>query len=227
MDNGIEKPRSPLVQMLLVRLQRLLRLKAVVQISFAEYHTKRNAVKRVHAVHTKELEKHGPFNVPLLNVDMLEHETKIEEMSDSVLDVLKGAKFAGKYTTVMKGVGCEKSFVFDDVANLHAFLAMNEDRKAKCAMQYELNKPSNILKELNRVWNVDMSMAGSYAEDYDIIKNNHATNHRTAWKDKYTTVIFEEETAPEFEWRQQIPDYVRWYLTGEEQHYMTFEEQNL
>ena len=127
----------------------------------------------------------------------------------------------------MKGVGCENSFVFDDVANRHAFLAMNEDRKAKCGMQCELNKTSNILKELNRVWNVDISMTGSYAEDYDIIKNNHATNHQTAWTDKYTTVIFDEETALEFEWRQPIPDYVHWYLTGGEQHYMTFEEQNL
>lgn len=198
------------MQMLHVCLQRFLGLKAVVQMSFAEYHSKRNPVERVHTVHTKELEKHGPFNVPILNVNTLEHETKIEEMGDSVLDVLKGAKFIGKYMTVMKGVGCEKSFIFDHVANLHAFLVMNEDRKAKCDMQYELNKPSNILKELNRVWNVDMdmSMAGSYAEDYDIIRNNHATNHRTAWRDKYTTVIF-EETAPEFEWRQPIPDYVR------------------
>ena len=55
-------------------------------------------------------------------------------MRDSVLDVKKGAKFAGKYMMVMKGVGCENSFVFDDVANLHAFLAMNEDRKEKCEM---------------------------------------------------------------------------------------------
>ena len=68
--------------MLLVRLRRLLGLKAVVQISFAEYHSKRNPVERVHAVHTKELEKHGPFNVPILKVTTLEHETKIEEMRD-------------------------------------------------------------------------------------------------------------------------------------------------
>lgn len=101
------------MQMLLVHLQRLLGLKAVVQISFAEYHSKRNPVERVHAVQTKELEKHGPFKVPILNVDTLEQEMKIEEMHDSVLDVLKGAKFAGKYTAVMKGVGCENSFVFE------------------------------------------------------------------------------------------------------------------
>ena len=60
-DNGIEKPRSPLVKMLLVRLRRILGLKAVVYVSFAEYHSKRNPVEHVHAVHTKELEKHGPF----------------------------------------------------------------------------------------------------------------------------------------------------------------------
>ena len=34
-DNGIEKPRSPLVKMLLVRLWRLLGLKVAIQLSFA------------------------------------------------------------------------------------------------------------------------------------------------------------------------------------------------
>ena len=50
-DNGpAEFPSSPLVQMLLVRLLKLLNLDKVVQVSFAEYHSKRNFVERVHAV---------------------------------------------------------------------------------------------------------------------------------------------------------------------------------
>ena len=39
-NNGVDMPRSPLVGMLLVRLQRYLRIKKVMQVSFAEYHSK-------------------------------------------------------------------------------------------------------------------------------------------------------------------------------------------
>ena len=37
-------------------------LDKVVQKSFAEYHSKRNFVERVHAVENEALSKHGPFN---------------------------------------------------------------------------------------------------------------------------------------------------------------------
>ena len=104
----------------------------------------------------------------------------------------------------MEGAGCDNSFVFDDVANLHSFLAMNKDSKANCQnIEYSLN----TLTELNRVWNVDMSMAVSYAEDFDIIKKNHSANDRTVRPDKYITVTF-DEIAQELEWRQSVPDYV-------------------
>lgn len=119
--------------MLLVRLRQLLGLRLVIHMSFAEYHSKRNPVERVHAVQTKELEKHGPFKVPNLQVDTLEHKKAMYEMREDVEDVLKQAQFGGKYTMVTKGVGEEKNFVFNDMKNLYAFLAMNEDQKAKCA----------------------------------------------------------------------------------------------
>lgn len=41
--------QSPLVQMCLVRLLRFLQLNKIIQVSFAEYHSKRNFVERVHA----------------------------------------------------------------------------------------------------------------------------------------------------------------------------------
>ncbi|KAJ7385934.1 hypothetical protein OS493_012262 [Desmophyllum pertusum] len=64
-------------------------------------------------------------------------------------------------------------------------------------------------------------------KDYEILNNKHSSHHRTAWSDKYTTVVYDEESLTEFEWKQPLPDYVRWYLTGGEQHYMTFEERNM
>jgi len=76
MDNGIEKPRSPLVKMLLVCLRWLLSLKVVIHLSFVEYHSKRNPVERVHAVHTKELEK----QISNLNVDSVERKMRMSKM---------------------------------------------------------------------------------------------------------------------------------------------------
>ena len=50
-----EAPASPLVRMWFVHLARLLQLKSVTQKSFAEYHSKRNLVEHVHAVHNHTL----------------------------------------------------------------------------------------------------------------------------------------------------------------------------
>jgi hypothetical protein len=61
-DNGpSEQPSSPMVQMLLVRLLKFLGLKKILQVSFAEYHSKRNFVERVHASENFALSRHGPF----------------------------------------------------------------------------------------------------------------------------------------------------------------------
>ena len=60
-DNGVDIPRSPLVGVLLVRLQRYHGIKKVTQVSFAEYHSKRNPVERMRASEERELAKHRPF----------------------------------------------------------------------------------------------------------------------------------------------------------------------
>jgi len=57
-DNGpAEQQSSPLVQMSLVRL-----LKLLTQVSFAEYHSKRNFVERVHSQENNVLSKASKFN---------------------------------------------------------------------------------------------------------------------------------------------------------------------
>lgn len=94
-------------------------------------------------------------------------------------------------------------------------------------MQYQLNKDSNIVKDLSQVWNVDTTIIESYSDDYDIINNNYSSCHRTAWTDKYTTVLFDEQAPSESQWKQPIPDYIHWYLTEGEEHSMTFEELRL
>ena len=152
---------------------------------------------------------------------------KMEEMREDVEDVLRQATFNGEYTAVTKGVGCENNFVFDVMSNLHAFLSMTKDRKAKCDMQYQLNKDSNLLKGPGSSLECGHDHYRSYSDDYNIINNNYSSCHRTAWTDKYTTVLFDKQTPTEFQWKQPMPDYVRCYLTDGEQHYMTFEERCL
>ena len=41
---------------------KLLNLTKIIQTSFAEYHSKRNFVERVHSEENRVLSSHGPFN---------------------------------------------------------------------------------------------------------------------------------------------------------------------
>lgn len=122
--------------MLFVRLRRLLGLKVVIYFFFVEYYSKRNFVERVYAVYIKEFEKYGLFQIFNFNVDSVEYKKKMEEMREDVEDVFRQVKFGGEYITVIKGVGGENNFVFDDMFNFYVFLLMIEDRKVKCDMQY-------------------------------------------------------------------------------------------
>lgn len=58
----------------------------------------------------------------------------MEEMCEDVEDVFKYVKFGGEYMMVIKGVGGENYFVFDDMFNFYVFLLMIEDCKVKCDM---------------------------------------------------------------------------------------------
>ena len=62
-DDGLsEQPSSRMVQMLLVRLLKFLKLKIIVHVLFAEYHSRRNFVERVRSIENFALSRHGPFD---------------------------------------------------------------------------------------------------------------------------------------------------------------------
>ena len=226
-DNGVDMPRSPMVMMLLTRLRRFLKLETVVRVSYAEYHSKRNPVERVHAVHTVQLEKHGPFYFNSnLRTDTENHKKELEKLREDIKDELSQANFGGTHTLVINGVGEEENFVFNDIENLEKFLRLNEDKKQKCEITYNANRRSKVLHELVDIWNVDPDFCSTYVEDYEIICNNFASERRTAWTDKYTTAVFNENSIVQQYWKQPLPDYVRWYITDGEYHYMTFDHRN-
>ena len=157
-DNGVDMPRSPLVQMLLVRLLRYLGLKKICQVSFAEYHSKRNPVERVHASEEQVLAKHGPFKTPKHDPHTEEHKREMEEMAEEVRIVFGQAKFEGNPILCVRGLKGE-DYVFDDEEEMHNFLAMNEQRKVECPHSYEVKK-NKISQELSLVWGINASFRG-------------------------------------------------------------------
>ena len=65
-----EQPSSSMVQICLARLCKLLNLDRVTQVSFAEYNSKRNFVKRVHPQVNKALSAHGAFSSHAIHPDV-------------------------------------------------------------------------------------------------------------------------------------------------------------
>ena len=109
-DNGqSEQPSSNLVQMTLVRLCDFLNLDKVVQVSFAEYQSKRNFVERVHPEVNKSLSAHGAFSSHGKHPEVRkqgsrEHLENMENMAEAVIGCLNGAKFANRYLEVFRGL---------------------------------------------------------------------------------------------------------------------------
>ena len=108
---------------------------------------------------------------------------------------------------------------------MHNFVSMNEQRKVECPHTYEVKK-NKISQELSLVWGINASFQGEYAEDYQILENDTGSSVHTAWRDKYTTAIFDDSSLFQSYILQPVPDYMRWYLTDGEMHYMPFEQRH-
>jgi len=75
---------------------------------------------------------------------------------------------------------------------------------------------------------VNEQFEGDYRKDYQSLHNELIEDVRTAWVDKYTAAIYtrdEDANCRRYE-LQPIPDYLRWYKTGE-LHYLPLEERAL
>ena len=231
-DNGpAESPFSIQLQLCLVRLLRFLNLDRIVQVSFAEYHSKQNYVERVHAEENRALSKHGPFSSKIIHkkcaVGSKEHYENMEKMEEEVCRCLNTATFGKKAFQCYRGVR-QQDFVFADEQTVHEFLTLSEENKAVCTTTYT-TLSSTVTRNLNVVWGIE-HFSGSYYDDYKIIKNNHKScpcTCRTAWKD--TTAIYglDSNVHGVRQYKlQPLPDYIRWKETGE-LHYLPFNERVL
>ena len=222
-DNGVDMPRSPLVGMLLERLQRYLGIRKVMQVLFAEYHSKRNPVERVHASEERELAKHGPFSRVTEEPNTPEHKQAMEGMAEQVREVFSHAKFGGEPILCVRGQVGRENFIFDDEEEMHTFLALTEQRKLECPLVYKTRRNA-LSTKLSNVWRVDDAFEAEYAEDYQLLNTDNGTDIKTAWRDKYTTTIFDDSALIAIPTLQPVPDYVRWYLSGGKMHYLPFEQ---
>ena len=132
-DNGpAESPSSVLVQMLLERLRKFLKLKSVTQVTFSEYRSERNYVERVHEVENTVLSKHGPFSSTLIHSSCKTggkmHHENMEAIAKEVADCLSQGNFGGKPLSSLRGVK-DDEYIFDDEADKKEFLALREGIK--------------------------------------------------------------------------------------------------
>lgn len=231
-DNGpSECPSSPLVRMWLVRLARLLQLKSVTQKSFAEYHSKRNPVERVHAVQNHAL-SNEKFSSKGVHSECVigdqRHRENMEHMAEDVRTCLSHTQYGGKPCLSLRGIGDEKNFVFNDEADLVTFLGKSECRKNEDVQQYKPIK-NDLWKEVSTLWGLNEDFTGRYREDYQVLQNTlEEEGERTCWMDHYSTTVFNPDVkSPESKESltlQPIPDYIRWLNTGGQLHYMPYEK---
>jgi len=229
-DNGpAEQPSSSMVQMCLARLCNFLNLDKVIQVSFAEYHSKRNFVERVHPQVNRALSAHGAFSSHEKYPDAREpgksgHLENMEHMAAEVIDCVKSAKFGGKYIETYRGLK-EEERIFVDEKNVSEFLSMSEFNKEVSGMSYQARR-TPLAQSLHDVWGIDIDFKGEYWKDYCMVKGEE--DEKSSWCDKYTTVVFRKgddwRGRPQQRFhRQPLPDFIRWLTSGGELHYLPYE----
>ena len=135
-DNGPSEALSnPFVKMWLVRMARVLKLKSVTQESFAENHSKRNPLERVHVVENRAL-SNEVFTSKGVHKDCQNCDKRLvenmEHMAGEVEKCLKRWQYGGHPMVTKRGIGPnDNNFVFDDDEHLFNFLARSERLKIK------------------------------------------------------------------------------------------------
>ncbi|XP_066929109.1 uncharacterized protein [Clytia hemisphaerica] len=212
-DNGPgEAPSSPLVQMLLIRTRKFLKMESVCQISFSEYHSKRNFVERVHSQENLVLSRHGKFSSTMVHeknkAGSKEHRENMEAMAHKVIDCISDANFGGSPVTCQRGIKDDEK-LFNDEEELKAFLSLSESKKETFQRNYKPTK-GKLLNELCTTFNLDTDFESNYYDDYKELM--------TSWKDKYT--FFSNSNQNQHP-KQPIPDYIGWVRVNGELHYLS------
>lgn len=173
-DNGHgEDPDSPLTQMCLTRMLFILNLNKISQRAFAEYHSKRNFVERVHASENLALSRHGAFSskqvFPEADAGTAEHLQNMEKMASDVKECLSNARFGGHFLQCYRGI--KDNGIFDDEDKLKAFMKLSEERKEDCGWSYGPQTINPQFRALIASWGLSTNFNRRYIDDYKIISN--------------------------------------------------------
>lgn len=220
-DNGAsEKPRSPLVRMCLVRMCHFLQRHTITQISFAEYHSKRNIAERLNAAAQTGLQSCAVLGQNVSSTPgSEEHRNEMEAMALEVQSAIMSQQFGGNPILVFRGV--KDDFIFKDEEALQHFLKLSEEGKANCKDTYAITQ-NETSQTLSLMYGFNNEFKSTYCYDYEVLTNS--TGERTAWCDKYTTTIYNGNVPKkDFINMQPVPDYVRWYQSNGQLHYMPYE----
>ena len=153
-----------------------------------------------------------------------EHKANMEHMTEKIRTCIFGGSFGSRPLHAYRGVK-RTDFIFTDEEQLQTFLELNEEGKMQFFQAKYTAKPGEVLTTLQFQWEVDEQFEGDYRKDYQSLHNELIEDVRTAWADKYTAAVYtrdEDANCRRYE-LQPIPDYLRWYKTGE-LHYLPLEE---
>lgn len=119
-------------------------------------------------------------------------------------------------------------FIGDNEEEAKKFMSMTEFNKEVSGMSYQA-KRTPLLQSLYDIWGIDPNFVLEYWCDYTMVKGDE--DDRSAWCDKYTTVVFREGDDWKGEPQQRIhrrplPDYMRWFASGGELHYLPYESRS-
>ena len=145
----------------------------------------------------------------------------MEHMAEDVRKCLIQKSFGSSSLMCYRGVK-EENRLFVDEEELQSFLSLSEEGKLMFSPSSYSPQKGHVLDTLAYVWQIDPEYDGNYITDYKTINNDLHTDRRTAWMDKYTSVLYSEldTQSRRFE-LQPIPDYLRWLKTSE-LHLFTF-----
>ena len=118
---------QPTCSNVLSAILRLLKLNKITQVSFAEYHSKRNFVERAHAEENRVLSAHGPFKSNTIHKQATagssEHHENMEAMAEEVRKCLNQATFGGNPLLCYRGIKPDQ-VVFNDEHTLKTSLLL-------------------------------------------------------------------------------------------------------
>ena len=116
----------------------------------------------------------------------------MEHMAGEVSKCIGTATYGGKSSLCYRGIKSE-DYLFDDEDCLSKFLSLSEQSKEACMYTYQVMS-GELLTQLHVAWDVDFDFKGNYLSDYRLI-NNDLIEEKTAWKDKYLSILYSPSSA--------------------------------